>query len=44
MIESRDELIVNTPEKYAALTGVQVLTSREAVELDSGKKLVTAKT
>ena len=43
MIESRDELIVNTPEKYAALTGVQVLTSREAVELDSGKKLVTAK-
>ena len=23
-IESREELIVNTPEKYAALTGVQV--------------------
>ena len=43
MIESRDELIVNTPEKYAALTGVRVLTGREAVELDSGKKLVTAK-
>ena len=42
MIESRDELIVNTPEKYAALTGVRVLTGREAVELDSGKKLVTA--
>ena len=39
MIESRDELIVNTPEKYAALTGVRVLTGREAVELDSGKKL-----
>ena len=31
MIESRDELIVNTPEKYAALTGVRVLTGREDV-------------
>lgn len=43
MIESRDELIVNTPEKYAALTGVKVLTGREAMELDSTKKLVIAK-
>ena len=40
LIESRDELIVNTPQKYAALTGVEVLTGREAVvvnyTLDTG--------
>ena len=33
LIEPRDQLIVNTPEKYAALTGVQVRTGREAVGL-----------
>ena len=43
MIESREELIVNTPAKYAALTGVNVLTGREAIELDSTRKTVTAK-
>ena len=43
LIESRDELIVNTPQKYAALTGVTVLTGREAVSLDSAAKTVTAK-
>ena len=42
-IESREELIVNTPEKYAALTGVQVYTGREATALDSKAKIVTAK-
>ncbi|MCI8359979.1 MAG: FAD-dependent oxidoreductase [Clostridiales bacterium] len=43
LIEDRDELIVNTPEKYAALTGVRVLVGREAVALDSGAKKVTAR-
>ncbi len=43
MIENRDGLIVNTPAKYAALTGVNVLTGREAIELDSAKKAVTAR-
>lgn len=43
LIESRDELIVNTPEKYAALTGVSVLTGREAVEVRSVEKTVAAR-
>ena len=43
LIESRDALIVNTPEKYAALTGVRVLTGREAIELNSAEKTVKAK-
>ena len=30
-IESRDELIVNTPQKYSGLTGVEVRTGKEAV-------------
>ena len=29
MIESREELIVNTPEKYTGLTGVEVVTRCE---------------
>ncbi|MCF0114170.1 MAG: FAD-dependent oxidoreductase, partial [Erysipelotrichaceae bacterium] len=43
LIESRDELIINTPEKYAALTGVTVLTGREAVKVDPENKCVEAK-
>lgn len=43
LIESRDELIVNTPESYAALTGVDVLTGREALALDSTAKTVRVK-
>ena len=43
LIESREELIVNTPQKYAALTGVEVLVGREATALDSEKKTVTAR-
>ena len=43
LIESRDALIVNTPEKYAALTGVRVLTGREAIELNGAEKTVKAK-
>ncbi len=42
MIETRDELIVNTPQKYMGLTGVKVETGIEAVSLDSENKLVTA--
>lgn len=42
MIETRDELIVNTPQKYAALTGVTVRTGREAIRLDADTKTVTA--
>ena len=43
VIEDREELIVNTPEKYQALTGVNVRTGREAVVLDAQKKSVLAK-
>lgn len=42
-IESREELIVNTPQKFQALTGVNVLTRREAVKVDPAAKAVTAK-
>ena len=40
-IETREELIVNTPAKYAGLTGVQVFTGQEAVALDAAAKTVT---
>ncbi len=43
MIETRDELIVNTPEKYSALTGADVLTGMEAVKLDTAGKTVEAR-
>ncbi len=43
VIEQRDQLIVNTPQKYAALTGVEVLTGREAVEVAPEKKQVKVK-
>ena len=42
LIEERDELVVNTPAKFAALTGVTVFTGREAVCLDSNSKTVQA--
>ena len=35
MIETRDELIVNTPEKFTALTGVEVHTNCEIMALDA---------
>lgn len=38
LIESRDELIVNTPQKYAGLTGVEVRTGKEAVGLKADRK------
>ena len=40
-IESRDELIVNTPFKYTGLTGVEVKTEMEAVSLDADAKTVS---
>lgn len=42
VIADRGALIVNTPEKFSALTGAAVLTGREAVSLDREAKLVTA--
>ncbi len=42
VIEDREQLIVNTPEKYAKLTGVTVKTGMEAVKVDPAAKRVTA--
>ncbi len=42
VIEDRAQLIVNTPETYSALTGVQVLCETEAVKVDPSAKKVTA--
>ncbi len=43
VIEDRDDLIVNTPEKYAKLTGVTVVTGTEATKVDPENRKVTAK-
>lgn len=43
LIESRDELIVNTPQKYAGLTGVEVKTGKEAVGLNADRKKITVR-
>lgn len=40
-IRSREALIVNTPAKFSALTGVEVKTGMEAVALNAAEKLVT---
>lgn len=40
-IATREELIVNTPQKYAGLTGVQVVTGQEATGIDAGAHTVT---
>ncbi len=42
VIEDKEQLIVNTPQKYSKLTGVTVLTETEAVKVDSAAKKVTA--
>ncbi len=42
VIEDREQLIVNTPEKYAKLTGVTVMTETEATKVDPEAKKVTA--
>lgn len=39
-IETREELIVNTPQKYQGLTGVQVVTGTEAVSVNTDEKTV----
>ena len=41
LIETRDQLIVNTPEKYMGLTGVEVKTEMEATKVDASAKTVT---
>lgn len=43
LIASREELIVNTPEKYAGLTGVAVETGKEVISVDVKGKKVTAR-
>lgn len=43
VIEEKEELIVNTPQKYEALTGVEVLTEVEAIGLDTKRKVVNAR-
>ncbi len=43
LIEEREELIVNTPAKYSALTGVTVLTEKEAVGVNASEKTVAVK-
>ena len=42
-IETRDELIVNTPAKYEGLTGVHVETGVEATALDAAAKQVSVR-
>lgn len=42
VIEDREQLIVNTPQKYSKLTGVTVVTETEAVKVDPAVKRVTA--
>ena len=43
LIENREELIVNTPAKYAGLTGVEVKIGKEAIALCVDKKEVIVK-
>lgn len=43
VIKEKEQLIVNTPEKYSALTGAMVYTQREVVSLDVKEKKATAK-
>ena len=40
IIPTRDELIVNTPGKFSALTGTEVVTGAEVVEVDFARKKV----
>lgn len=42
VIEDKEQLIVNTPEKYSELTGVTVLTETEAVKVNPKEKQVEA--
>ena len=40
IIEDRESLVVNTPEKFTALTGVQVYTNTEITQVEPEKHLV----
>ncbi len=40
LIETREDLIVNTPESFSGLTGVEVQTEREAIGVDRAAKTV----
>ncbi|MDD6840485.1 MAG: FAD-dependent oxidoreductase [Spirochaetales bacterium] len=42
-IENRESLVVNTPQKYSSLTGVEVKTEMEAVYVDKDNKTVSFK-
>lgn len=42
LIDSREELIVNSPQKYAGLTGVEVTTGCEVTAVDPAAHTVTA--
>ena len=42
LIESREELIVNTPQKYSKLTGAEVVTGCEVTAVDFSSKTVQA--
>lgn len=42
VIHDKGELIVNTPESFSALTGVEVMTGVEAVHIDRASKKVSA--
>ena len=42
MIESREQLIVNSPEKYSGLTGAEVVTECEVVSVDPASHTVKA--
>ena len=42
-IENRESLVVNTPQKYSSLTGVEVKTEMEAVSVDKDNKTVSFK-
>ena len=42
LIDSRAKLIVNTPQQYTALTGVEVVTGCEVTAIDPQNKSVTA--
>ncbi len=43
VIGTRDQLVVNTPEKFSGLTGAAVKTATEAVAVDRAAKTVRAK-
>lgn len=43
IIGSREELVVNSPEKFAGLTGAEVLTQREALHVDPQTRTVLAR-